>query len=330
MDLKTSDLVNMVDAADVNNLADIVHVLSSGFLFYSHPPNSNNIYFLLGKDDYNNKWSDFGGRRDTNELEIDCAVREMMEETLCTVRFDENNHHHTVPRTYDEYFNSVKQILLRKDFTYRIGIDVKLNQEYTSIVDTKNKFNRQTLSVSSVSNFSNYIPCNHQHRVRRLRVCYVKYIPWQPDLPLSYSKTYAYLYHLKNRSTLSEKIGYYKTLPTYIQTHPAIIVDRTPGLHITNITVLNEWLEKQEIRWFSLTRLKNALKNGGKYKKDIIRYGFLSTLSVVIEKMSKTLTHYQTKNKSSLSVDCKFLPYLENRTQMLPNICAPTYFQIKF
>jgi hypothetical protein len=40
----------------------ISSVLSAGFLFYSVPPNSNDIYFLLGMDSYSGKWCDFGGR----------------------------------------------------------------------------------------------------------------------------------------------------------------------------------------------------------------------------------------------------------------------------
>lgn len=41
----------------------------------------NRLYFLLGKDIAYQKWSDFGGKSDNNELPLDTAVREGYEET---------------------------------------------------------------------------------------------------------------------------------------------------------------------------------------------------------------------------------------------------------
>lgn len=297
------------------------HILSAGFLFYSHPPNSNNIYFLLGKDDYNGKWSDFGGRRTHNESEIECATREMIEETLNTVKFtttrsDTCPAHRPDDQSYESYAQSVKNILLNKDYTYRIGMNITFEKERELYMTSKNKFNPQTLAVSSTFQCSNFTPCVHASSVRRLRVCYVKYIPWQPELPLIFSETYAHLYQLKKLKTLSEKITYFELMPKHIQNHPAISVEYH-HTQITCITVFDEWMEKQQIAWFSLRQLRCAVKNGGKFKKHVIRYGFLSTLSVAIECMSQQMKKCLSLYKSILTVDSKLLPYInkdENST----------------
>ena len=42
---------------------------------------NNKLYFLLGKDLAYQKWSDFGGKAENNELSLDTAVREGYEET---------------------------------------------------------------------------------------------------------------------------------------------------------------------------------------------------------------------------------------------------------
>jgi hypothetical protein len=335
-------------------------VLSAGFLFYSHPPNSNNIYFLLGMDDYNGKWSDFGGRRNDGESEIDCAVREMIEETLNVIQFEEGVHVNDTDENdndfisndispkkveielkktntanlYDEYAENVKRMITKKDYTYRIGVNITLKQERETsfdnrrTFDNRHKYNPQLLSVSSASSFSHFVPCKNKSFIRRLRVCYVKYIPWQPNLPSLFSERYAQLYHLKKLSSLSDKIDYFKSLPRNMQSHPAILVERNEN-EISNITVLNEWMEKQQIAWWSIHRIKNAIKNGGRFKKNVLRYGFLSTLSVVVEYMTKHSKQYTTRSKSLLSVDSKLNPFFDESDRYTKIIYSPNYFQIK-
>lgn len=336
------------------------YVLSAGFLFYSHPPNSNNIYFLLGMDNYNGKWSDFGGRRNDGESEIDCAVREMIEETLNVVQFEkdvhvvdsdeseviheENDIRHkegeielkktNKANLHDEYVEHVKQMLTKKDYTYRIGINITLKQERETSFDNirtfvdRHTYNPQLLSVSSASSFSHFVPCKNKSFVRRLRVCYVKYIPWQPNLPSLFSERYAQLYHLKKLTSLSEKIDYFKSLPRDMQSHPAILVEKDEN-EILNITVLNEWMEKQQIAWWSIHRIKNAIKNGGRFKKQVLRYGFLSTLSVVVEYMTKHSKQYAVKNKSLLSIDSKLNPCFDESDRYTKVFDSPNFFQIK-
>lgn len=285
----------------------VSNVLSAGFLFYSHPPDSEDVYFLLGMDDYNCKWSDFGGRRNVNESELDCAIREMVEETMFTVQIREpdpvkqdiQKELMNPSGTVEEYVQQVKKMIETKNYTYRIGLDITPRSEKKTIVS--HGFDLSTLSVYYVCPFTHLdkIQSNqplssdvqHSHplskSLKRLRVCYVKYIPWQPNLPQIFSKTYESIYRLNALSTLDEKIEYYNvTLPPELRSHPAIHIERQDG-KITHLSVLKEWIEKQKIAWWSLPRLKHALKNGGRYKRHILRYGFLSTLGIILERFSK-------------------------------------------
>jgi hypothetical protein len=262
------------------------HVLSAGFLFYSRPPQSEDIYFLLGMDDYNNKWSDFGGRRNANESEVDCAVREMVEETLNVVQIWEDDDKMDLQR--------LKKMVTDKEYTYRIGLDITPRKDRQTF--SRIGFDINSLSVYYVCPFTHLeTSVRGSNITRRLRVCYVKYISWQPHLPETFSQLYQTLNHFTELDTLEEKIHYFQSLSDDLQTHPALNVEKNTDGTITQIGVLKEWMEKQQIAWWSVPRLKYALRNGGKYKKHVLRYGFLSTLGIAMERLSTQDAHAKTR-----------------------------------
>jgi hypothetical protein len=139
---------------------------------------------------------------------------------------------------------------------------------------------KQNLSICHNSNLHNHSNLyNHNsHSKKKLRVCYVKYIPWQPNIPEIFDRIYQHLSTLSNLKFTTDRLEYYHTkLPEALKNHPAILFSHD------DVTVKCEWLEKQEISWWSLYRLKHVLNNGGKFKKNIFRLGFLSTLSLVLD-----------------------------------------------
>jgi len=258
------------------------NVLSAGFLFYSHPPNSEDMYFLMGMDDYNSKWSDFGGRRNAGETEIDCAVREMMEETMNVVNIGCDS-----SCTCKEKTLFAQNMIKNKQYTYRIGLDITPKRDKQTVV--RKGLDLSLLSVYYVCPFTHMdVSTKSIHATKRLRVCYVKFIPWQPGLPETFSQTYRALKQINQEPTLESKISYYETLPENLKQHPAVTITRNESTgQISSIVVPSKWIEKQQIAWWSVPRLKYILKNGGRYKKHTFRYGFLSTLGVVIEKISR-------------------------------------------
>ena len=260
--------------------------LSAGFVFFSQPPNSNDWYFLLGFDDFSEKWSDFGGRRNSNESEIHCAVREMLEETMCVVQFPDCE-----TENLDASIESISEMIRRNDFTFRIKVDV------TSKSNCHHQSNSSLLAVHQVSsNLAQSLKhsCQQQRhhdnsREKRLRVCYVKYIPWQPDLPEVFTLTYKSLRVINTLRDVDSKLKYIKTLPEKMQKHPAITYEFEnndslgDGCIPSKVHVHGEWLEKRQIAWWSLPRLQMILKNAGRHGGHIFKCGFLSTLEIIAQ-----------------------------------------------
>ena len=263
--------------------------LSAGFVFFSQPPKSDDWYFLLGLDDYSGKWSDFGGRRNSDETEIHCAVREMIEETLCVVQLlpvnEENN------TSISSIFTCFSNMLTQRDFTFRVSVDIasKRNNQHRDYCPQ--------LSVHQISScFSpGLLPSGFSNPPgeKRLRVCYVKYIPWQPNLPEVFAATHKSLRCINTFKDVDSKIRYIQTLPKVMQSHPAIVyeyekcdgndADLQKNRRIIGIRVPDEWLEKRQIAWWSLPRIQLILKNAGKHGGHIFRCGFLSTLGVIAQ-----------------------------------------------
>ena len=265
--------------------------LSAGFIFFSQPPNSDDWYFLLGLDDYTGKWSDFGGRRNSEETEVHCAVREMLEETMGVVQLLPQNDSNDIKNNVglNDSISYICNMLEKKDFTFRIQVDVTSKGNSRDRICSQNP--SSLLSVHQISPHSALSQQHQNHgtklpKEKRLRVCYVKFIPWQPDLADVFATTYKSLRFINTLKDVDSKIKYIQTLPETLQSHPAIVYeygnyqnrDRPSGIHVPN-----EWLEKRQIAWWSLPRLQLVVKNAGKLGGHVFRCGFLSTLAIVAQ-----------------------------------------------
>jgi hypothetical protein len=285
---------------NLSSFENMNHTISSGILFFSAPPNSTNIYFLLGMDNNNERWSDFGGCKHAAESDEGCAAREMMEETLGLVcvspqcldyfRWSDNPSDITnatndcsdelcLPTIFQtSYQQIITEQLRQRQFACRICIDVAHpnhlkppQSDWSAAADT---------DTSAVLN--NPLPPKH-------RVCYLKKIPWQPNLPRLFITTVKYLNRLAKLSSAKQRVMYFETgLPKKLWHHPALLkyyeVDED-GDHLVDVCVHGQWLEKQQMAWWSIPRLKNVIRSGGKYKNVRFRHGVLSTLSVAIEQI---------------------------------------------
>jgi len=239
-------------------------VLSAGILCYAYTETTHDIFFLLGRErpalDWprgSNRWSDFGGCLIPGETEVHGAAREFVEETMAVVPFaaEEMN----VSRFVD--VSQVERVLDDKKFTFRVAVDVS-----DRAIVTENEHSK------------------------KLRVCYVKRIPWQPDLPERFDQVRDVLDRLATLASenMERAIEFYDSLTSDMKHHPAIVLARREeGDSIQSISVKAEYREKNQIGWWSLHRLKAVIKNGGAYKnKYCFRIGFLSTLAVVVEHFS--------------------------------------------
>ena len=264
-------------------------------------------------------------------------------------------------------------MLLNRDFTFRVSVDVaSKGHSQQHRLNSQHRDNHPVLAVHQISqksmNLSHPGPTLISSKEKRLRVCFVKYISWQPELPEVFAVTYKSLRFINTLNDVDSKLKYIQTLPQSLQNHPAIIydygiiehiganeqrsnistcgteqyvrsissgeiqhnIDRSGQIEdnsgqmehninrsgqmehninrsghmehninksghmkhsrdsmsnrrITGIHVPNEWLEKQQIAWWSLPRLQLILKNSGKHGGHIFRCGFLSTLGVITQ-----------------------------------------------
>lgn len=82
----------------------------------------------------------------------------------------------------------------------------------------------------------------------------------------------------------SNLLGEFRNLPYTLRKHPAIVISRIPQTtYIYNIQVLECYMEKQKIGWWSLPWLKESLQHGGAFRMELFRGAFMPLLSVVID-----------------------------------------------
>ena len=93
--------------------------MGAGVLFFA--VFNHQTYFLLGKENSCNKWSDFGGTNNPNETHFNCAVRECYEET------------HGIFGSLDDYKEKIKRNfvtnIIKKNKNYNTFL-VKIDYDY--------------------------------------------------------------------------------------------------------------------------------------------------------------------------------------------------------
>lgn len=131
------------------HLTNFADFNSASVICFSVEPKTENIFFLFGRETYNGRWCEFGGRRAPGEDVYQCAAREFCEESLGCIQIIKNN---LKPLKYDEYQNHFEQLLRQNDYSYKLKIAVKLHTGKMMI-----------------------------------KVCFVREIPWQPATTSTFS-----------------------------------------------------------------------------------------------------------------------------------------------
>ncbi len=76
----------------------------------------------------------------------------------------------------------------------------------------------------------------------------------------------------------------FRSLPYALRKHPAVSVLRVPSsTYVYDIRVLDCYMEKQRVSWWSLPWLKEGLHHGGAFRMELFRGAFAPFLSVVID-----------------------------------------------
>ena len=226
--------------------------ISAGILCYSYAETTQDIYFLLGRQRQTADWP----RGSNRWSEFGGCVEEGESEVHCAAREFVEESMALIPISGDasEHYTSittVQEALKNHKYTYRIAIEVETD-----------------------------------HASRKHRVCYLRRIPWLPELPerFEYVKNCLDAINDALQKGMEEAIDCYNNQPPIIQQHPAIEVKRDHEQKIVHIHVRREYREIYQIKWWSLHRIKSVLKTGGSYKnKYCFRLGFLTTISIVLK-----------------------------------------------
>jgi hypothetical protein len=224
-------------------ITEKLNYLTSGIICFSIEPSTQTIYFLLGQetcfDDLNSnkgRWCDFGGKVEAEEDILHAAAREFSEESMCVVHLFKSKH----VNCSQEYINEVYEMLLAKD--YFLKVSVFLPPEGLS---------------------------------ERVRVYFLKEIPWQPEVILRFNKARSVLLDIEN--------GNLETIPFHLRKHPALEMKNNEVEGINK-----HFLEKFSIMWWSLDRLQEVIRRKGKYKGHQFRKSFLPVLNVLIKRLKKS------------------------------------------
>ena len=193
--------------------------ISAGIICFSVHPTTSDIFLLLGEEETQETFCDFGGSINPSESVEGAAAREFAEESLCVIYV------HGVEEIYDKYENSVKQHLLNGNYLLKLEI-------LQNTVDG----------------------------VDYVRVYFLKQVPWQPQVKDIFQQV--------KRAIVEGTI-----------IHPAVQFNQD------TFTVEKQWLEKNKIKYWSLERLKYAIKNNGKYKHKRFRKTFVPVLVIVIQQL---------------------------------------------
>ena len=113
---------------------------------------------------------------------------------------------------------------------------------------------------------------SQHNRTRRdvLRVYYLKKIPWQPHLLNTFESLRNTMLVVKNDTDTNR-------CPFSLRNHPALAV------YPQKTYINNHYLEKFSVRWWSLDRLGDVIRNRGRFRKQRFRKSFLSALRIVVK-----------------------------------------------
>lgn len=275
----------------------------------------NKLFFLLGKERYISNWrgslcwSGFeGGNKDSESCEEN-ACREFSEETLCIFG-----------RNFTSLQTSLQNSALKIWFTFARNNISRNHVTYLKHIDSQSSCDAQTLfgqtrgyiseihSLSlcfqkSLATITNEYPLLteghilhengirytinrvnsveitgklllvelHVHSENHAAVKFVKYACKTPPV--------SYLQWFNSRKKLQKLLS---TPPNELCVdHPSITVTRKNDL-ITNITVNADYLEKVEIKWWSLSELRHAVYE----HQNIFRPYFVPIIKTIIDEFS--------------------------------------------
>lgn len=231
-------------------------LISSGFLLYSYAVQTNDVYFLLGQESYHPEWPY------SNRWCDFCGTKKPLEtESECAAR-----------ELMEETFNCVQ-------FDPPRTLDL---EQILSCIQQ-----REYLCCISA-----YFPVQGSIQARK-RICYVKEIPWQPNLPELFARKTRLYRPFQTLTTPAERLQYWQSLTSSEQQVPFLHIIQNNSDQVIDVCIQSEWIEKSHLEWWSIPRLRQVVRNEGKFRKTYFRRGFIALLKVILEIFSRA-KHFPT------------------------------------
>ena len=217
-----------------------------------------NIYLLLGREARNagpvssGHWCDFGGHLDPGETVNEAAAREFCEESLCAIDL-----YNRGGVTGPDHATEKRRPALSHYAEF--VKDMIANKQYVFKLTTHGDRN------------------NERHGDAR---CYfVIEVPWQPYVSERFS--------LIRSSFLRAKRLSGRGLDNTVAVHHTLRFHSALRSAPNGYTVNEKFLEKQQIGYWSLSRLEDVIRDTGSYKGQRFRSTFLVALRLIIAQLHK-------------------------------------------
>lgn len=297
--------------------SDQVEILcGSGIVPISIAP-TGEIYVLLGKEQEDptwqygsNQWSSFGGRPNPDEDEYATAAREFFEESMATIPW---TLHQNIPLTG---YKPLTRTLSDGEYIAKLCIILQnvrngrtINKRFTSFIvkipwcpSISQKFNSLYKRIRSLANIR---LCRNllQHELLANTLSTIQE-PLNDDcvdvdgefddtVENSFSVDIAVeiptvddtIQHAYERSIylLDQMKTTYNALPHWVKCHPALTPIRLNTSSVLDVGVDPCYLEKKQVSWWSVSRLRDVINRGGVYRGDQFRHCFIPTLQITLD-----------------------------------------------
>ena len=251
-DSQEEDEVVLTDSDCINQRA-----VTAGIICFSVHPQTDMIYLLLGKETRNGnivgRWCDFGGALMDHETVEEAAAREFTEETLCALDMTDTwreqlpMDHARTSRTpsFSHYRHYIEQMLVKEEYTSRIKLLATRGPE------------------------------------RVTREYFLKKIQWQPRSVEYFNAIRSSLLRVDRLNGNQQPNSHH--ISRALVMHPSL--STVHGSDGRVFAVDRDFLEKQQIQYWSLDRLEEVLQDNGQWRNHLFRRSFLPALRIVVDQL---------------------------------------------
>ena len=273
------------------------------------------LHLLLGKERFINhwrgslKWSGFEGGRKHRESVEAAAAREFVEESMAVVNlYDDDNTVEGIARHLEngDYFTRITLCILNNEIqqpsdrryhvTYIVEtIEDVVVEDFSHLRHLLVELQQRCLQLSRLEseiNFDDTFLRENDEilamtevvmRNNSLRVRYMKnsgfhineYTPTVETLDLSHNYVKWYNLRMQIHADIS-------SLPHTQCVH----IERNPLGFVTRATIIEDYIEKLSIHWWTLSELREVISNGGFTENDFFRAYFLPVLQRAVQELS--------------------------------------------